>query len=123
MQLELISTAVLAIVTSGQAGMSLVRRGQAASNVKSARFRFTTPGHGCGDLREAVMQANVGDRLVILSRHLDEHLRSGEIVEVHGVNGAPPYVVKWADEERTALVFPGPDAHVEPAAARPGQAK
>ncbi len=63
------------------------------------------------------MQANVGDRLVVLSRHLDEHLRSGEIVEVHGPNGSPPYLVKWADEERTALVFPGPDAHVEPAAA------
>jgi Domain of unknown function (DUF1918) len=69
------------------------------------------------------MQANVGDRLVILSRHLDEHLRSGEIVEVHGADGAPPYVVKWADEERTALVFPGPDAHVEPAAADSGRAK
>jgi hypothetical protein len=70
-----------------------------------------------------VMQANVGDRLVILSRHLDEHLRSGEIVEVHGAGGAPPYVVKWTDEQRTALVFPGPDAHVEPAAAHGGPAK
>lgn len=69
------------------------------------------------------MQANVGDRLVVLSRHLDEHLRSGEIVEVHGAEGAPPYVVKWTGEERTALVFPGPDAHVEPAAANGGRGK
>jgi hypothetical protein len=69
------------------------------------------------------MQAKVGDRLVVLSRHLDEHLRSGEIIEVHGADGAPPYVVKWTDEERTALVFPGPDAHVEPAAAHGGRTK
>ncbi len=61
------------------------------------------------------MRASVGDRLVILSRHVDEHLRSGEIVEVHGADGSPPYLVRWGDEERTALVFPGPDARVEPA--------
>ena len=59
------------------------------------------------------MKAKVGDRLVILSRHLDEHVRSGEIVEVHGSDGAPPFVVKWEDDEHTALVFPGPDARVE----------
>jgi hypothetical protein len=68
------------------------------------------------------MEANVGDRLVILSRHLDEHLRVGEIVEVHGAHGAPPFVVRWEGEEQTALVFPGPDAHVEPAVRRGGQA-
>jgi hypothetical protein len=33
------------------------------------------------------MKAVVGDRLVIRSRHLDEPVRTGEIVEVHGRMG------------------------------------
>ena len=59
------------------------------------------------------MQAVVGDRLVIRSRHLDEPVRTGEIIEVHGKDGAPPYVVKWEGETDTVVIIPGPDAHVE----------
>lgn len=61
----------------------------------------------------ASMQASVGDFLIIASRHLDGPSRVGMIQEVHGEDGAPPYVVKWEDDERTTIVFPGPDAHVE----------
>lgn len=59
------------------------------------------------------MKAVAGDRLVILSRHLDERVRSGEIIEVHGPDGTPPYVVRWEGERHEALVFPGPDARIE----------
>jgi hypothetical protein len=59
------------------------------------------------------MNAVVGDRLVIRSRHLDEPVRTGEIVEVHGTDGAPPYLVRWDGETDTVLIVPGPDAHVE----------
>jgi len=59
------------------------------------------------------MKAVVGDRLVIRSRHLDEPVRTGEIVEVHGKDGAPPYVVRWEGETHTVVIIPGPDAHVE----------
>lgn len=54
-----------------------------------------------------------GDRLVIRSRHLDEPVRTGEIVEVHGKDGGPPYVVRWEGETDTVVIVPGPDAHVE----------
>lgn len=57
------------------------------------------------------MHATVGDFLVIASRHVGEASRVGLILEVHGDDWAPPYVVKWEDDERTTLVFPGPDAH------------
>lgn len=63
------------------------------------------------------MNAAVGDRLVVKSRHLDEPARVGEIVEVHGSEGAPPYVVRWEGATDTAVVVPGPDAHVEHRAA------
>jgi len=38
--------------------------------------------------------------------------RAGEIVEVHGGAGEPPYLVRF-DDGHTSLVFPGPDAVVE----------
>jgi Domain of unknown function (DUF1918) len=38
--------------------------------------------------------------------------RAGEIVEVRGAGGEPPYLVRF-DDGHTALVFPGPDAIIE----------
>jgi uncharacterized protein DUF1918 len=38
--------------------------------------------------------------------------RLGEIVEVRGTAGAPPYLVRFPDGRET-LVFPGPDCVVE----------
>jgi hypothetical protein len=60
------------------------------------------------------MHANVGDHLVVESRTVDQPRREGTILEVHGEQGAPPYLVRWADGHE-GLSFPGPDAHVTPA--------
>jgi len=60
------------------------------------------------------MQAHIGDRLVIMSRHLDESVHEGEILEVCGANGTPPYRVHWLDDEHDGLIYPGPDARVIP---------
>jgi len=49
------------------------------------------------------MQAHVGDFLIIASNHLEGPARIGLIVEVHGEGGAPPYQVRWEDDERTTL--------------------
>ena len=57
------------------------------------------------------MQASVGDRLVAESNKVDSPRREGEIIEVRGKDGAPPYVVKWSDGHE-GLTYPGPDAHV-----------
>ena len=59
------------------------------------------------------MQANVGDRLVVEGRTVDAPRREGEVLEVHGANGGPPFVVRWSDGHE-GLTFPGPDAHVVP---------
>jgi hypothetical protein len=59
------------------------------------------------------VHANVGDQLVIESRTVDAPRRVGEIVEVHGAEGGPPYVVRWSDGHE-GLMFPGADAHVVP---------
>ena len=60
------------------------------------------------------MKAQVGDQLVVESRSDSQHRRQGEVLEVRGDDGAPPYVVRWEDGHE-ALMFPGPDAHVVPA--------
>ncbi|MFB9200352.1 DUF1918 domain-containing protein [Nonomuraea spiralis] len=59
------------------------------------------------------MNATVGDRLLMHGNTVGERERSGVIIEVHGVNGGPPYIVRF-DDGHTGLVFPGPDAVVVP---------
>lgn len=58
------------------------------------------------------MQAAVGDRLHVHGKIVGQAEQAGEIVEVHGSEGAPPYLVRF-DDGHTRLVFPGPDAIVE----------
>ena len=57
------------------------------------------------------MKAQVGDSLVAESNKVDAARRHGEIVEVRGEDGGPPYVVRWSDGHE-GLTYPGPDAHV-----------
>jgi len=58
------------------------------------------------------VHASVGERIVIRGTTVETPDRHGEIVEVRGENGAPPYVVRF-DDGRETLVFPGTDATVE----------
>lgn len=60
------------------------------------------------------MQAKAGDVLVVESAHVGEARRTGVITEVRGEQGAPPYLVRWSGTDHDVVVFPGPDAHVEP---------
>jgi hypothetical protein len=59
------------------------------------------------------MRAEVGDRVLIRGHHIGEPDRDCEILEVHGTEGAPPYLVRWGDSGHESLFFPGPDAVVE----------
>jgi hypothetical protein len=58
------------------------------------------------------MKAAVGDRLVVNATHVDGPVRDGEVIEVRGEQGDPPYVVRWSDGHE-GLYFPGPDAAVQ----------
>jgi Domain of unknown function (DUF1918) len=64
------------------------------------------------------MKAHVGDRLVLEGTRIGDQRRVGVITALRRPDGTPPYVVRWLDNDHEALVFPGPDARVEPAAAR-----
>jgi hypothetical protein len=57
------------------------------------------------------MQAQVGDRLVVEGRTVEAARQEGEVVEVKGADGGPPYLVRWSDGHE-GLTFPGPDAHI-----------
>ncbi|HEY6740702.1 MAG TPA: DUF1918 domain-containing protein [Actinopolymorphaceae bacterium] len=65
------------------------------------------------------MQARVGDRLHVHGRRVGNPDKVGKIIEVRGAGGTPPYVVRF-DNGQQALVFPGPDAVVEPGETRGG---
>lgn len=58
------------------------------------------------------MHAQVGDGLVIQGHQVGQSRRTGEIVEVRGADGAPPYLVRWDDSGRTTLLFPGSDCEI-----------
>ena len=61
------------------------------------------------------MRAQVGDHVVVEGRTTETPRRQGEVVEVRGSEGQPPYLVRWSDGHE-GLLFPGSDAHVVPSA-------
>jgi Domain of unknown function (DUF1918)/Domain of unknown function (DUF1876) len=67
------------------------------------------------------MHAAVGDQLIIAGATVGAPVREGEILEVHGAAGDPPYLVRWSDSGRESLFFPGPDSHVHHQEATPGE--
>jgi hypothetical protein len=63
-----------------------------------------------------MMKADVGDWLVLKGTTTELADQRGVIMEVHGADGAPPYVVHWLSNDHVATVFPGSDAIVVTAA-------
>ena len=59
------------------------------------------------------MRASVGDRLVIKGHHVGQPDRDAEILELQGLAGEPPWLVRWSDDGHVGLFFPGPDAVLE----------
>jgi Domain of unknown function (DUF1918) len=58
------------------------------------------------------MRAEVGDVLHVQGNKVGTPERQGQVVEVRGSDGAPPYLVRF-DDGHEALVFPGSDCVVE----------
>ena len=57
------------------------------------------------------MHAVVGDTIAVPGLHVGESGRLGEVVEVRGADGRPPYVVLWQDGHQ-ALCYPGPQTKI-----------
>jgi len=66
------------------------------------------------------MKAAVGDELTIKGRHQGDSDRHGEIIEIHGNQGSPPFVVRWSDGHESVF-FPSADTIVEHHKARQRQ--
>ncbi|MFC9459110.1 DUF1918 domain-containing protein [Streptomyces sp. NPDC058430] len=58
------------------------------------------------------MYARAGDEIVVRGTTAGVVTRDGEVVGVHHRDGSPPYDVRWAEDGRVTLYFPGPDAYV-----------
>jgi hypothetical protein len=59
------------------------------------------------------LRAEPGDRIVIRQHFVGDRVRDGEILEVLGEGGSPPFVVCWSEDGRISRFFPGSDAYVE----------
>jgi hypothetical protein len=53
------------------------------------------------------MKAKPGDHIILAAPTVEAPLREGEVVEVRGEDGGPPYVVRW-DDGHEGLLYPGP---------------
>lgn len=62
---------------------------------------------------EEIVKTEVGDRIVVRGHRVGEHDRDGEILEVRGPDGGPPYVVRWDDDGHESVLYPGTDAFVQ----------
>ena len=60
------------------------------------------------------MKAQIGDRLILEGVHVGDPRRVGVVLKVPHSDGSPPYTVRWLDNGRESLVFPGSEARVEP---------
>lgn len=61
------------------------------------------------------MMAQVGDRIVLQGTRLGDPRRVGVVTAVAHSDGTPPYEIRWLDNGRTTLFFPGAQARIEPA--------
>jgi hypothetical protein len=59
------------------------------------------------------MHASIGDRIIVRGSRMGQPDRDCKVLEVRGVDGAAPYVVRWTEDGHTALLFPGSDAVVQ----------
>ncbi|WP_308030989.1 DUF1918 domain-containing protein [Streptomyces sp. CoH27] len=64
------------------------------------------------EMTGARMRARIGDEIVVRGITTGVVARDGEVVGHHHPDGGPPYDVRWADNGRVTLYFPGPDAYV-----------
>jgi Domain of unknown function (DUF1918) len=58
------------------------------------------------------MKAQVGDELIVKGLHVGDADRRGVIIEIHGEDGTPPYLVRWSDGHESSF-FPSSDTMVE----------
>jgi uncharacterized protein DUF1918 len=59
----------------------------------------------------STLRAAPGDRLLVKGHAVGDVAKDGEIIEVLGESGAPPYVVRWEDGHESR-VYPGSDMSV-----------
>lgn len=60
---------------------------------------------------EVAMHAVVGDTIAVPGRTVGTAGRVGEVVDVRGEDGHPPYVVRWQDGHESTC-FPPSEARV-----------
>jgi hypothetical protein len=58
------------------------------------------------------MHAQVGSHILIRGRAVGAVDRHGEVIEVRGPDGGPPYLVRFGDGHEI-LVFPGADCVID----------
>jgi hypothetical protein len=64
--------------------------------------------------RRGTMRATIGDHVVVRGYQFEEEAREGEILEIRGSDGWPPYLVRWCADGCIALVTTSLSVSIEP---------
>jgi len=59
------------------------------------------------------VRAKRGDRIIVESGVIGGARHVGLVVGLLHEDGAPPYRVRWMDNDHEGLYFPGANAHIE----------
>ncbi|WP_217922093.1 DUF1918 domain-containing protein [Miltoncostaea oceani] len=81
-----------------------------ALDIARAMAPLPDPGPRVAPDRAAVRP---GDRLVITAHQQGGRPRDAEVLEARGPGGGPPYLVRWEDDGRVTLHYPGSDAQIQ----------
>ncbi|MFD5756220.1 DUF1918 domain-containing protein [Streptomyces sp. NPDC127044] len=76
---------------------------------KKNELAMPSPGPGATGTS---MRAHVGDEIVVRGTTAGVTANDGEIVGLHHPDGGPSRDVRWAENGRRALYFPGPGAYI-----------
>jgi hypothetical protein len=79
----------------------------------SRRRRFIQTRRDASRDEEVLVKASVGDHITVPGVHVGDAARCGEVVEVKGPAGEPPYVVRW-DDGHEAVFVPAAGVRVDP---------
>jgi hypothetical protein len=80
---------------------------------RTAQTEKIRPDAAASHDEEVLVKASVGDRITVPGLHVGDATRCGEVVEVKGPAGEPPYVVRWEDGHEAVFV-PAAGVRVDP---------
>ncbi len=78
-------------------------------------------GGSANSWRYEIMQAHVGDELIVRGHRMGQPDRAGQVLEARGPGDTQPFLVRWDDNGHTTLFYPSTDCVVRELSSKTGK--